>query len=635
MLRDRLVRWWTKWGTVIQAAVFAVGFYALMVGKHNAFHTFALDLGKFDQAIWNTLHGRFLFSTLQNRSILANHFSPYMAVLSPLFLLWSDVRALFAVHVLGLAVAGLLLAEIVRREHPGLAPWFSLAFYLNPALHEVTLTEVRRVTFAVPYLALACYALYTRRRVWMAVGLGVALLCKENIAVVVFAVGMYLLLFERDWRWGSVLTGVGAAWAIVVTFWVVAAFRAAAGEQSVYPQLNYFGLSGDSYRKVLANLAADPFAPLRQAFDAAGLRALWRVLMPVGLVLSFLAPDWALIFLPSIGYMLMSSAPGMHRLENWYMASVLPALFAATGVGLTRLSPRRAQWATVSLVACSLAGYAWFSHAPLGARYEPALYHVTDHERLASIAIGIVPNGATVAAQDPYVPHLSHREHIYLYPWISIDRERIEYIVLDRKLNPYPLQPHQMAQEIDNLVADTTYTIEFEADGIYVFHRRGAPLPALPVGQVAESAIRLDRIEIAVLDERGIYQPATEVPIEVAQGAQVRLALYWEALQTPPGERTVSVRIAPTEGGQRIAAPLAAIHDSLPGGGNKPTSWWRPGWQIRDVHYVVVSPDARLGEASLDVVLYDSVTGDIVQFEGQGDILAVGAMRIVASPQGG
>jgi len=207
--------------------------------------------------------------------------------------------------------------------------------------------------------------------------------------------------------------------------------------------------------------------------------------------------------------------------------------------------------------------------------------------------------------------------------------------VLDRKLNPYPLQPHQMAQEIDNLVADTTYTIEFEADGIYVFHRRGAPLPALAVGQVAESAIRLDRIEIAVLDERGIYQPATEVPIEVAQGAQVRLALYWEALQTPPGERTVSVRIAPTEGGQRIAAPLAAIHDSLPGGGNKPTSWWRPGWQIRDVHYVVVSPDARLGEASLDVVLYDSVTGDIVQFEGQGDILAVGAMRIVASPQGG
>jgi len=172
--------------------------------------------------------------------------------------LFSPITFPHTVHVLGLAVAGLLLAEIVRREHPGLAPWFSLAFYLNPALHEVTLTEVRRVTFAVPYLALACYALYTRRRVWMAVGLGVALLCKENIAVVVFAVGMYLLLFERDWRWGSVLTGVGAAWAIVVTFWVVAAFRAAAGEQSVYPQLNYFGLSGDSYRKVLANLAADP-----------------------------------------------------------------------------------------------------------------------------------------------------------------------------------------------------------------------------------------------------------------------------------------------------------------------------------------------------------------------------------------
>ena len=148
------------------AVVFAGLFAALMIAKHNAFHTFALDLAKFDQAIWNTLQGRFLFSTLQNQSILANHFSPLMALLAPLFLVWSNVRLLFVVQAVGLAVAGLFLYAIVRPKHPVVALGFLVAFYLNPALHEVALVEFRRITLAVPFIAMAYYGLY-RPQAWL------------------------------------------------------------------------------------------------------------------------------------------------------------------------------------------------------------------------------------------------------------------------------------------------------------------------------------------------------------------------------------------------------------------------------------------------------------------------------------
>lgn len=602
-------RGWTRYGAALMAVLFVALFFGLMVCKHDSFHTHALDLAKFDQAIWNTLRGRFLFSSLQGYSILGNHFSPFMALLSPLFLIWSDVRALFLVQTVGLAVAGLLLHKIVHLRHPRLALWFLLAFYLNPALHEVALVEFRRVTLAVPFLALALYALYVRKRWLMAVGLAFALLCQEDLALIVLMVGLYLLLFERDWRWGLALAILGTTWALVVTLWVVPAFGLPNDGSSLYPQLNYFGLSGSSYQEIGWNILRDPWIFFRRMFDQEGLKAIWRILVPVGLVLPFLAADWLLIVLPSVAYMLMSSAPGMHRLEDWYMASVLPGLFAAVAVGLGRLPERGARWLTAGLLGTTLIGYALFSLAPWGGKYEPELYQVTAHHRLAARAVDMIPDNAKVAAQDPYVPHLAHREHIYLYPWISIGPENMDYLVLDRNLHPYPLQPHQMQAKIDDLIADVRYTVEWEADGIYLLRQGGEPLPSFTVGAIVGGSMRLGRVEVAACDQDDAFRIAAQEPIELGQGQKVRVSLYWEALAAPNAERTVSVRIVDASGS------LAAIYDNMPGQGKKPTSWWQEGWEIRDIYYLTISPQAQLGYGSLQALVYDSFSGEIVPFE--------------------
>ena len=624
-MRKKLVaaHWKTHRTAIVLALLFVAVFWGLNVLKHASFHTRALDLAKFDQAIWNTLHGRFLFSSLENQSILGNHFSPLMALLSPLFLFWSDVRVLFLVQTAGLAVAGLFLYRIVYARRPALAPWFLLAFYLNPALHEVALVEFRRVTLGVPLLALALYALYARKRWFMVAGLALALLCKESMALIVAMVGVYLLLIERDWKWGAPLTAAGGLWAVVITLWVVPALGSQGEGSALYPQLNYFGLAGGSYGQILAAVLHDPLVFFRRMFDREALRALWRILFPMGLVAPLLAPEWLLIVVPSIAVMLMSSAPGMHRLENWYSASVLPGLFAALAVSLTRVPERWGKWSMAGILGTAVAGYALFSPAPFGGRYEPHLYEVTAHHRLSAQAVAAVPADARVAAQDPYVPHLSHREHIYLYPWISIGEENIDYLLLDRNLHPYPLQPYQMDEQIDEMVADTGYVVELEGDGIYLFHQGGEPLPSFDVDAVALDAIRLDRVEVATRDEAGFFRTVDQSPVEVRRGDSIRVSLYWEALDAPGAECTVSVRVADRAGA------IAAIYDNLPARGKKPTSWWQEGWKIRDVYYLTLSSQAQLGPASLDVMVYDSYSGETVPFEVVTEILTVCPMRIV------
>ena len=558
---------------------------------------------------------------MQNYSILGNHFSPLLAALAPVFLIWSNVRALFLIQTVGLAAAGLILQQIVRRKYPDLAPLFLLAFYMNAALHDVALIEFRRVTLAVPFLAMALYALHLRKRWPMLIGLLLALLCKESIGLIVCMVGVYLLVAERDWRWGVPLAVIGLAWTFVMVLWVCPAFRTTRQGPAIYLH-SYFGLSGGTHGEILSQLLQTPLSLLRRIVDREVLGALWRVFLPLGLVLPFLSPRWAMIALPLMGYMLISIAPSMRRLEGWYMASLLPVFFAAIAVAMTRGSRRRARILIAVLLCGTIAGFVLYSRAPLGGMYEAHHFQRTAHHRLAAQAVSQVPVDARIAAQDPYVPHLSHREHIYLYPWVSIGLENVEYLLLDRHLHPYPLQPHEMSAKIDDHIADTAYTIAWEADGIYLFRRGGDPLPAIAVDATLDGTMWLARADIAVAGGDGVYHPVASAPVDLLPGQDLRVSLYWEALDAPNAERTVSVRVEAPSG------VLIAQKDNWPGQGKKPTSWWEAGWQIRDVYYLHIPADAAPGPAQLGVLVYDSYSGETVRADGGAERIEIAPVRI-------
>jgi hypothetical protein len=360
---------------------------------------------------------------------------------------------------------------------------------------------------------------------------------------------------------------------------------------------------------MLLGLVREPQVLLQRLFDREGLLALLRVFLPLGLILPFLAADWLLIVVPSLAYMLFSCNVGMHRLQSWYMASVLPGLFAAVAVALTRLSEPRARWATAGLLGATLISYPLFSHAPLGANYDPTLYQVTDHHRLAAQVVDAIPDDARVAAQGPYVPHLAHREYIYLFPWIQ-RVSKLDYTLLDRKAHSYPLDQEELNDMIDGMLANSSIVIKMEGDGIYLFRPRGEQLPAFPVDAVAGETMLLERAEVALLGEDGFFHTVTQEPIEIGPGQQARISLYWKALDAVDAERKVSVRIVDTTGA------LAAQSDSLPARGKQPTSAWHRDLEIRDVHYVTLPPQVQPGPGSLDVVVYDSFSAEIVPFEG-------------------
>ncbi len=97
-------------------------------------------------------------------------------------------------------------------------------------------------------------------------------------------------------------------------------------------------------------------------------------------------------------------------------------------------------------------------------------------------------------------------------------------------------------------------------------------------------------------------------------GGVLRLTLYWQALETPPGHYTVFNHVAAPDG--RIVAQL----DGLPGGSL--TGTWLPGEVITDEREIGLGPDVGDGRYALRVGLYDAGTGERLPVTGDGEAQA-------------
>jgi len=74
-------------------AVVAVLDALVAILQHVHFET-GLDLSLADQAVWNYSHFHAPISSILGKDILGDHFSPLVAILTPLYWIWSDPRTL-------------------------------------------------------------------------------------------------------------------------------------------------------------------------------------------------------------------------------------------------------------------------------------------------------------------------------------------------------------------------------------------------------------------------------------------------------------------------------------------------------------------------------------------------------------
>lgn len=451
----------------------------------------------------------------------AIHIDPLLIPISLLYFVWMDPKALLILQTLVVASGAYPAFWLARlRLHNNLAAVIIAVLYLlYPAQQQALCFDFHAVTFTTAFLLFMLYFMYTGRTMMVFLFAFLSLTCKEEIGLVVAMFGVWTMIFQWRWRSGLALFLIGSTW-FVLAYAVIMPHFSPTGHPlliSRYPQLEKPIL-------FMTTSVLHPHGFFYQYIREPGHLAYLNVLFSPALYLPLLAPWVLLIALPSLTINLLSSNPQMYSGIFQYNAEIVPILIFATIESLVII------WWMVQIIAFWLhihyfkrynrnLFYSYFSARTmhmimltglLGGTLASAIYtdygfygqmpysqnfswpKVTDHLRLAQHFIDIVPTTASVSTQSKLVPHLSEREHIYLFPYAD---DLADYVFLDVTSDTYPYNASEYMHEVQRVLLSGKYGIVSAQDG-YLLLKRGLPGPGVSALSPMEPGDGVDASQI-------------------------------------------------------------------------------------------------------------------------------------------
>jgi len=522
----------------VAALVFSVYFILLLTTRHDAFLTNAEDLGIYDQAIWNTLHGHVLHQTICNIVSDTNcvspagimrfaiHFEPILFPISLLYTLWSTPKTLLIVQTLVVASGAFpafWLARL-RLRNDLVAVMFALLYLLYPAQQQALVSDFHAVTLTAALLLFTLYCMYTRRTLWLFVFALLSMACKEEIPLVIIMFGLWSILFQRRWRSGLALVALALCWFALVTY-VVTPHFSPTGHPLLFSRYSQLGTPRLFVRGLIHH--SDLF--LNQYVWEPAHLAYLNILFAPAAYLPLLAPWMLILALPSLAANLLSSDVQMYSGLFHYNAEIVPVLiFAAIEalVLIVWLIRMLVQWlSSFSKRAVAAAGQeangqdarSWtrFIYVALlfvlsGSMLVSALRldytfsgqmpyaegfqwnEVTPHEALAQRIMSLIPPAASVSAQSKLVPHISERESIYLFPYGDT---QAQYIFLDVTGDVYPLGYADYVKEVKHVLFSGNYGVVSAEQG-YLLLKRGLPAPGVSPASPVQAGAQSDQSQV-------------------------------------------------------------------------------------------------------------------------------------------
>jgi len=564
-------------GLLVVAYVAVLGTMSLR--RHQNLRTNALDLGYTDQAVWNTLHGRpFRFSTYLDAAfhldipiqefkepdmLLGYHVEPLLAAISLLYLFHDGPETLLWLQTLGIALGAVPVYLLARRRFEGqrtldesrlayhVAGWLPVAFVLlyllSPALQAANLSDFHAVALS-PALLLAAFYFLETDRPWGFVAFGfLAIMCKEEVGLLVAMMGLWAALVRKRWLLGLGTIFAGVGWSLLSTLAIMPHFS---GLRSS-PFLVRYQQFGDSPAGILLNLVRQPGLFLDWLLRLDVLRYLRDLWLSSG-GLAVLSPGTLLMALPAVAINSFSAYGWMRSLGGHYSASIVPFLIisaiygvdwiarmagsrAGPQVGGSEAGKRSVYWKIcLALTGLGLGIALVFQYyngiSPLSRRF--ALDPVSEHARRAEPLferVNRLPPQVPISASSNLYPHVGHRERVYLFPTIS----DAQYILLDVTGPPGPAGVGDQRQIVGELLDYAQFGVAASDHGLLLLERgldqyrfspsfyevfqSGDSTPQVTVRADFGGLLRLEGFDWEV---RPVVRPA--LPVEITT--------YWRAL---------------------------------------------------------------------------------------------------------
>jgi uncharacterized membrane protein len=452
------------------ATAAACGYALASVFRHDRFGSNAKDLGVYDQTIWGYSHLKMVVNTVTlSPNLLGDHFNPILMGLAPLFWIWDDVRMLLIAQALLLALASLPIFLWARRELGTAAAFlFQGAYLVFWGVLGGDLFDFHEVAIAAPTISFALYAVLTRRNLLLWAMAIVAFLTKEDLALTIAALGVYVMVTQRRYRLGGALVGVSIPWFLLVLKAIIPAIS-----DRSYAHWTYTALGsgpGDAAR----HLVRHPVDSVRLFVEPATKRTALVNLFAPWLFLPLLSP-LVIVMIPSLAERFLSDRPEFWAQGFHYSLTISPILAFAAIDSTARIGrwvgTDRLRLLAPGAGALVLLAGLYFSFGRLKPLDELRRYTSAQHAAEISACLRRIPPDAQVSATSALVPHVSHRPTLFL---LDGTRPRpTRYLAIDTYTWIFPLDVRGVRTLIDDAFG-RGYGVMCTKAGTVVLER-GAP----------------------------------------------------------------------------------------------------------------------------------------------------------------
>jgi uncharacterized membrane protein len=486
------------WGWLLCLLYVAV-FSTLSILKHHNIHSHAFDLAVFQQVVWSTAHGDWFRYTCETglgpgatTNYLGNHFELILLPISFLYLFCDRPEVLLLLQTFSLATAGFLIFVIVKRWSGSAvtASLFQILFYVQPAVQGPNLFDFHSLVLAPAFLLLGLLGVETGRFRWLVAGSLLAVLCREQVAISVAALGAYAFLRTRQPRM-LLLTGFSLAWLALTVGVLIPMFHPDGVSLHFAAK---FGYLGNTPAAALRTLVLSPRTLLQVFGDPDRIRYLKDMFLCSGVFLPLFSPGLLLVALSEMGVNVLSQVPTQRVMTYQYSATAAAFLVLASARGAVWIVKRigSARWrdngprarllsACMGIAAISIALFFHFSRYgaiyPLGrdplAHDLRGVYRSSERTKVAYRFMSRIPDGESVSAQSDLAPHLSNRREIYVFPVVK----DAKYVLIDQQGETFPAQllgvPY--SEQVRRLRDDPRYEVILEESGYVLFRKRTSP----------------------------------------------------------------------------------------------------------------------------------------------------------------
>lgn len=417
--------------------------------RHQAFKS-GFDMAIFTQAVWNTVHGHFLYSSIKGGiCLLGDHFSPLLAVFALPFALWPKPESLLLLQAFIAAASVFPLYRLASQKNGScvwaLAAVLSLCLYL-PLRNSVRF-EFHPEIAAVPLLLWAYVYLSENKILKSSLMLVFALGTKESLAPVTCVFGIYSLLFSKHRIFGLIWVLISPLYLFLVTrIWI----PAISGQE-------YFYLSGNFMAWKEEGLGA----LLKHLFNPGTFAYLVKIYLPVA-GFSVLDPTF-LLNLPALAQNLSSRNEATRSIFFQYTATLTPFVFVSAVETLKRFYPRKIFLAVFMVSTVLTAGV---SDIFIAVHFRGE----TRERELFNQAFSAVPESASVRTHEFFAPHLANRKELHIFEnnhpaeGGSEKARNTDFVIVHTRL---------LGADAEAKLAPVRakYRLSYEKDGLMVFQK--------------------------------------------------------------------------------------------------------------------------------------------------------------------